>query len=160
MNAGMKRYIEQLIEDLDTAKANASSKLRLVHENAFNSDYLPVCDEEDSGIVVADLIGMEKFFFPSTDFLNNIEVSELTNAIIAVYQAYGLNPIFAPCTTDLIKYGHLRSYMTHEVYPIEGKMVDIEMCDYLPADCPFFMLCSSAQREAGSICCDECKKRA
>ncbi len=158
MNTGMKRYIEQLIEDLATAKANAGVKLSLLHKNSYSNEYTPVCEEKDAGICVSDLIGMEKFFFPRTNYLNNIEVSELTNELIEVYKAHGLNPIFAPCTTDLIKYGHLRAYITHQVFPLEGQMVDIEMCDYLPTDCPFAFLCPSAKN--GSKCCEEHKKRA
>ncbi|MCU4176785.1 hypothetical protein [Carboxylicivirga sp. N1Y90] len=154
----MKRYIEQLIEDLDVARCNAADKLSGLHTNTFLNEYIPFIDDDHKGIRVADLIGLEQFVFPRLSLLSNIEVTELCQSLIEVYKAYGLNPIFSPCVPDLIRYGQLREHIKHHVYPQVGSMVDIELCDYIPPDCPFFKICPSTKN--GAKCCSELQKRA
>lgn len=154
----MKRYIEQLIEDLDVACINAFDKLSALHTNTLLNEYIPLLDDDHKGIKVADLIGFEQFVFPRTSLLSDIEVTELTNSLINVYKAHGLNPVFSPCVPDLIRYGQLREHIKHQVYPRVGDLVDVELCDYIPPDCPFYNICPTMKN--GSKCCSEQKNRA
>jgi len=158
MKQVMKRYIEQLVEDLEVSLDHAEQKLSLFFDNSCCFGYFPIGDDEEGGIKVSDLIGLEKFVFPKVDYLNDSEAKELTIIMFKVYRAYGLNTIFSGCIPDKIKYGQLRDYMSHVVYPELNQLVDIEMCDYLPIYCPFASLCPSVQTTGQ--CCAGNKKRA
>jgi hypothetical protein len=113
--------------------------------------------DEHAGIKVADLIGIEKFFFPNVDYLTDDEAEEVVEEFMAVFNAYGLNPIFEKCVTARIKYGHFRHALAHQVFPVENQVVDVEMCDYLPQYCPMHELCMRYNSQ--KVCC-EFKRRA
>ena len=153
----MKRYIEQLLEDLERAKLAAKHNLSSVFADAEKSDYALFADEELVGINIGKLIGMEQFVFPDIDYLSDDEVEKVVTALLAVYKAHGLNPIFERCVTDRIRYGHLRYGINFQVFPVEGQIVDVEMCDYLPQYCPLYSLCSVHNKH--KVCC-ELKQRA
>jgi hypothetical protein len=153
----MKRYIEHLIEDLEKVRMESVERLRNFFTSPVASDYELYQDEELDGVKLSDLIGMEQFFFPNIDYLSDVEISEVVNALTRVYEAYGLNPIFENCVNDRIKYGHLRIALEQEVYPVKNQVVDLEMCDYLPQYCPLYNLCSHFN--AHKVCC-EMKRRA
>lgn len=153
----MKRYIEHLIEDLEKVRLESVERLRNFFTSPVASDYELYQDEELDGVKLSDLIGMEQFFFPNIDYLSDVEISEVVNALTRVYEAYGLNPIFENCVNDRIKYGHLRIALEQEVYPVKNQVVDLEMCDYLPQYCPLYNLCSHFN--AHKVCC-EMKRRA
>jgi len=149
----MKRYIEQLLEDLEEirskAHCNLSSKLDVIDE----SEYEPYLGNEDEeGIKVAELIGMEQIFLPDMDYLSDFEIDQVVDLLIQVYKAYGLNPIFETCVSNRIKYGHLRHGLSYQVFPSENQIVDIEMCDYLPQYCPLYSLCSHFNQH--HVCCE------
>ncbi len=154
----MKRYVEQLIEDLEVSLEKAGQKLSLFFDSSDSLGYFPMMDDEEGGIQLSDLIGMEKFVFPKVSFLSEFEASALTNVMVKVFNAYGLNPIFWNEITDSIRYGQLREYIDHIVYPEEGTFVDLEMCDYLPEDCSFASTCPVAY--ITGKCCGERKSRA
>ncbi|MCU4155480.1 hypothetical protein J1N10_05795 [Carboxylicivirga sp. A043] len=153
----MKRYIEQLIEDLQEIRSKSTQNLSLFFKVPEMQDYDLYNDEEHEGIKVTDLIGMEKFFFPNVDYLTDAEAEVIVVEFENVFNAYGLNPIFEDCVTARIKYGHLRHALNHQVFPVENQMVDIEMCDYLPQYCPMHELCSNYN--AQNVCC-ELRRRA
>lgn len=147
----MKRYIEQLIEDLETAQAKASERLQWFFDDSGDDDETPIQHDDEAGILLCDLIGIEQFYFPKHDYPDDREVEVLAELMLALYAAYGLHPLFEPCVNARIRYGHLRYYMTQPVYPLQHQMVDIEMCDYLPQDCPLFDLC--AQHNVHGVAC-------
>lgn len=154
----MKRYVEQLVEDLEVTLENAGTKLSLFFDASDDTDYFPITDEDEGGILISDLIGMEKFVFPKVDYLNDIEAYELSSIMVKVFIAYGLNPIFWNEVPDKIRYGQLRDYIDHVVYPEKGTLVDLEMCDYLPDHCPFASICPILSKR--STCCGSRRKRA
>ena len=154
----MKRYVEQLVEDLEVTLENAGTKLSLFFNTSDSTDYFPITDEEEGGILISDLIGMEKFVFPKVEYLNDIEARELSNLMIKVFNAYGLNPIFWNELSYKIRYGQLRDYIGHLVYPEKGTLVDLEMCDYLPDHCPFASICPVLGKTGK--CCGNRRNRA
>ncbi len=153
----MKRYIEHLIEDLEKVRFESVERMKSFFTSPVANEYDLFQEEEQDGIKLSDLIGMEQFFFPNIDYLSDIEVSEVVTSMIKVFEAYGLNPIFESCVNDRIKYGHLRNSLEQEVYPVKDQSVDLEMCDYLPQYCPLYNLCS--HYNAHKVCC-ELKRRA
>ncbi len=154
----MKRYVEQLIDDLEVTFGNAQEKLSLFFNSSNSSDYFPITDDDEGGVLISDLIGMEKFVFPKISYLSDCEAKELTGVMVKVFNAYGLNPIFGEAIPEKIRYGQLREYVSQVVYPVDGTLVDLEMCDYLPADCPFAATCPAV--ELTRNCCEDKKKRA
>ncbi|WP_430809737.1 MULTISPECIES: hypothetical protein [unclassified Carboxylicivirga] len=153
----MKRYIEQLIEDLESAQAKASERLYSFFDAAAGNEEQPLQDDDEEGIKLCDLIGIEQFYFPDIDYADDEEIEMLVERMQSLYTAYGLNPLFEQCVNARIKYGHLRYYLAQPVYPLQYQMVDIEMCDYLSHHCPLFDLCS--QHNTHGVCC-AIKKRA
>ena len=147
----MKRYIEHLLEDLETLKIKAVHNLSTFYKVAISSDYELYHDDEHVGIKLADLIGMEQFFFPNIDYITDDEAEKIVVALIDVYHAHGFNPMFEQCVSDRIKYGHLRNGLNQQVFPVENQIVDVEMCDYLPQYCPFYLICS--HHNAQKVCC-------
>lgn len=139
----MKRYVEQLLEDLSWAKRCADKRLSSYFYSDESDDYFPIWDDvNDEGVKISELMGLEMFIFPKSNFLGDEEVSELLPAMMDLWQAYGMNPLFADCVTNRIKYDHLRISLNQAVYPVQGELVDLEMCDYLPGNCPFSSHCS------------------
>ncbi|WP_430818006.1 hypothetical protein [Carboxylicivirga marina] len=147
----MKRYLEHLLEDLKELRLRATQNLALVFKIPEMNGFDLYHNEEHSGIKVAELIGMEKFFFPNVDYLTDDEAEIVVGELIEVYKAHGLNPIFESCVSARIKYGHLRLSLNHQVFPVENQIVDIEMCDYLPQYCPLYDLCSHYNNH--QVCC-------
>jgi hypothetical protein len=143
----MDRYVEQLIEDIRNSESKADSRISEIVEYVDYFDYLPL--EEDSnlhGVKLSDLVDIDRIFFPDRLLLNDNHITMLVNAIDKLWKAYGLNPVFPDELPDNIKYCQFRNYLNQVVYPVKGKMVDIELCDYLPHQCPFGELCPVAEK--------------
>ena len=149
----MKRYVEQLMEDINLAKSNAERRLSSYFECDHSAAYHLVDDESDeAGIRISDLIGLEVFVFPKSDHLGEGELLDLSNAMIALLQNYGFNPMFGSCVPHQIKYSLMRHAINHRVYPGENQMVDLELCDYLPQYCPFAAECPAHIEGRGECC--------
>ena len=142
------RYIEQLIEDINRSETFAGERVdRFVNFNDLDSEF--VCDDDiDSlGIKLSELFQIDKMFFPERKLLNAEQISLLINAMESLWRAYGLNPVFPPTATDEVKYCQFRDHLDHEVIPVSGKIMDVELCDYLPHHCPFFEWCPLAKEQ-------------
>ena len=149
----MKRYVEQLIEDIDLAKSSAEIRLSSYFESDHSATYHPVVDDSDeAGIKISELIGLEVFTFPESEHLGEVEFLDLSNAMIALLQNYGFNPMFGSCVTNQVKYSLMRRAINHRVYPAENQMVDLELCDYLPQYCPFAAECPTHAEGRGECC--------
>ncbi|MCG8578729.1 MAG: hypothetical protein MI866_02355 [Bacteroidales bacterium] len=152
----MKRYLEQLIEDLREARAKSTHNLSLFFKVPEMHDFDLYHNDEHAGIKVGDLIGMEKLFFPNVDYLTDSEAEKVVDEFYEVFKAYGLNPIFEVCVTAKVKYGHFRHALNHQVFPVNNQVVDVEMCDYLPQYCPMFELCMNYNSQR--VCCMQRKR--
>ena len=141
----MKRYIVQLIEELELAQAKAQNMMQLVTLNNFDEEYTPFSESEFTGYRVSELIGMEEYLFPNTEYLDENEAFQLVNAIIRLWNSYGLNPLFMEGLPPKLKYSQLKNYLKEEVFPSEGEIVDVEVCDYLPHHCPNSAQCPVAR---------------
>lgn len=143
----MKRYIEQLLEDIKDSKKVA--KKRVVNITALRSggelnEYNIIEDDNPTGIKLSDLFNIDQVFFPERCFLDNEQISVLTDAIESLWKAYGFNPIFHDKLPVSLRYSQFRNYLNQIVYPVPGEPVDVELCDYLPQHCPFAEECPVA----------------
>ena len=139
----MRRYIEQLIEDLDEAINVSSTKLDLLFNKYEGDEHYIYLEDDEAGITISDLIGIDQIYFPQSGYVDDNEAEHLVNKIIEVYYQYGINPIFHHYVGNKVKYEHLRLSMSCHVYPVKGEVVDIELCDYLPHNCPLHDMCLS-----------------
>ncbi len=151
----MKKYVQQLIEDLNGLKRNAHSNLNAYFNGECVDEYLIIEDGEFKGIKVSDLIGLEFFMLPDLNYLNRNEIKELVKVLSNLWKAYGLDPMFAACVSDGVKYLQMKEYLNEFVFPTQNSMVDVEMCDFMPHACPYGEMCSS-QNIAASKCCQKC----
>ncbi|TAJ15741.1 hypothetical protein DMA11_00645 [Marinilabiliaceae bacterium JC017] len=150
----MRRYVEQLLEDIKEANRSAHNKLLKIQEEDDDL-YIPVTNEDDHGFVLSELLGLEQFIFPKCYYLEDREVSSLVSAMIQLWIKYGLQPHFPEFLPDRMKYGQMRSFLNQKVYPVVGEIVDVELCDYLAGECPLSMHCPLMKYSL-----DNCNKRA
>jgi len=146
----MKRYIEQLLEDIKDS--NKAAKKRVANITALRTtgeenEYNIIDDDNSLGIKLSELFNIEQVFFPERTLLDDGQISVLVEAIESLWKTYGLNPIFHEKLPVSLKYCQLRNYLSQIVYPVPGETVDVELCDYLPQHCPFAEECPVAIEE-------------
>lgn len=145
----MKRYVEQLLEDIEVAQNKAYETIDKwidMNEAPGSEDYFD--PKPDDGIILSELFGLEQFFLPTDDYLDDEELREVTTAIIQLWRAHGLYPVFTPNLPKRIKYKLLRNYWNQMVFPSPGEKVDIELCDY--RTCPFCDECPVCEHKGQS----------
>ncbi|MFT3739706.1 MAG: hypothetical protein QM786_13180 [Breznakibacter sp.] len=136
----MKRYVEQLLDDIEVAQNKAYETIdRWVDSNGTSGSEDYFDPQPDDGIVLSELFGLEQCFLPPDNYLDDEELREVTTAIIQLWRAHGLYPIFTPNLPKRLKYKLLCNNWNQMVFPSPGEKVDVELCDY--QTCPF---------------CDEC----
>jgi hypothetical protein len=143
----MKRYVEQLLEDIEEAQNKAYETIdKWIDQNEAPGaeDYFD--PRPDDGILLCDLFGLEKDLLPDESLLDDEQINALTVAIIQLWRTHGLYPVFTPHLPRRVKYGLLRNYWNQMVFPSPGERVDVEMCDY--DTCPFCDCCPACGRKA------------
>lgn len=138
----MDRYIEQLLDDIQYSASIAEKRLKNRNKlDNLEADYV-FDDEIDAfGVKLSELFAIDKIFFPDRKRLSRKQISQLADAMEKLWKAYGLNPVFPDNVSDEVRYCQMREHLDHETYPVHGKVVDVELCDYLPEHCPFFNWC-------------------
>ena len=144
----MTRYIEQILEDIRDAELLAVERVRNICSPKEDEEYHIVIDENSmGGIELSKLFDIDKIFFPEKNLLDSEQILVMVNAIESLWKAYGLNPVFHDNLPVEAKYCQLRNYLNQKVYPVSGRMVDVELCDYNQNDCPFINWCSIAEEQ-------------
>ncbi len=142
----MKRYVEQLLEDIKSSEALAAKRVeRIVGFIDLESDYVSDDDIDSLGIKLSRLFHLDEMFFPERRFLNEEQISLLVNSLERLWKAYRLNPLFPPNATNEVKYCQFRNHLNHEVLPVSDNTMDVELCDYVPYYCPLFEWCPLVQ---------------
>jgi hypothetical protein len=145
----MKRYVEQLLEDIEFAQNRALEKLAVWKsmntEESIDDFVEPKTDE---GIMMYDLFELQQFFLPDESYLDDEEVRELATAIIQLWRAHNLYPVFTKHLPRRIKYSLLRDYWNQMVYPNPEERTDIELCDY--SVCPYCVNCPVCGHKNGN----------
>ncbi len=141
----MTRYVEQLHEDIRGAEEFAEKRVSEMFTTTQEEEYhISFDDDNSAGIIISELFELDQISFPERKHLNEEQISILVEAIESLWKAYGLNPLFEEGLPDESKYCQLRNYLNQKVYPVYGKMVDVELCDYNQHDCPFINWCTIA----------------
>ena len=144
----MTRYVEQIIEDIREAKSVAEERVHTVCSSNNNDEYSIVVDEDNTGgIKLSKLFDIDQIFFPERNLLDNDQISAMVIELESLWKAYGLNPLFHDNMPTDVRYCQLRNYLNQKVYPVSGRMVDVELCDYNLNDCPFINWCSAASEQ-------------
>ena len=145
----MKRYIEQLLEDIEVAQNKSIESIELWSDkNSVESIEELFEPKTDEGIMLCDLLGLQQCFLPDESYLDEEEVSVLTSAIIQLWRCHNLYPRFPKNLPKRIKYTLLRDYWNQMVFPNPEGKTDIELCDY--STCPYCINCPVCSRKSES----------
>ena len=136
----MKRYVEQLLEDIESVQNHSIETIDEWRKNNSAHSIDEYFDpKQDEGIILCDLLGLQQFFLPDESYLDDEEIQVLTTAIIQLWRSHNLYPVFTKNLPRRIKYSLLRDYWNQMVYPNPDGKTDIELCDY--DTCPYCVNC-------------------
>ncbi|PZX18053.1 hypothetical protein LX69_01088 [Breznakibacter xylanolyticus] len=127
----MKRYVEQLLEDIEAAQNSCYETLALwAGRNEVTSIEDMMDPDAEGGITPEELFGIDLLALPPDSYLDEEELWELSLAFSQLWRAHGLYPVFTRHLPKRIKYNLFRDYWQQPVYPSPGDKVDVEMCDH------------------------------
>ena len=131
----MKRYVEQLLQDIEVAQNSCYETIGLwVKQNEVLTIEDMLDPSEDQGITPQELFKIDALALPPESYLDDEEVWELSLAFSQLWRAHGLYPIFTPHLPKRIKYSLFRDFWQQQVFPSQGEKVDVEMCDHATCD--------------------------
>lgn len=138
----MKKYIDQLIEDLEKVKANKPDKpdVHILYPDhpalEYGLDY--IAEWECAPMIpMAELLGFPQENLPVVEKLNESQAAAISEKILDVWQEFNFYADFPDGLPELTKYQILRKKWGEEVQYISDGMCHFEFCDYEPENCPF-----------------------
>ena len=137
----MKRYIEQLVEDLRTAKQLAPKQKP---QNEMNDeeiwDELTEIDriiDEEPDQPLHNIFGIDPQSFPPPEKLTTEQAQMLSTEILELWAAFNIEPVY-PENFPLEKlYPLLVTKFKKPFLYFPMGMTGIEFCNYEPKECPF-----------------------
>jgi hypothetical protein len=152
----MKRYIEQLIEDIRRAGQNAphllEPKRKLTPEEEFERDMEEVeryvRGEQEK---LSDILGIPLSVLPSPDKLTKSQLDILVNELNNLLNAYNFYPDFPENLPDELKYKALLGIWESDQTYMQSGMMHIEFCDYDQENCPFPGYCQSCDGFSSNV---------
>ncbi len=146
----MKRYIEQLLEDIEVSQNRALECIKAYSETNTEQGFDDFVEPNpEDGIKLSDLMNIETILLPHESLIDEEDVKILSLSIIQMWRAYGLYPVFSPHLPRRIKYSLLRDYWDQIVFPSNNSRVDIELCDH--ATCPYCDLCPVCETKTKTV---------
>jgi len=146
----MKRYIEQLIEDMRAAAIAAPpdpfDNPDLDDDEAFEMEM-----EETERFVngpyqkLADIVGIDKIMLPAPERLAEGDMQKLIPEIVALLNAYHFQPEYPEKVPPLMIYQALYNIWDDDFVQMRFGTVHIDFCDYDPETCPFPGYCTLCQ---------------
>ncbi|MBE0638840.1 MAG: hypothetical protein IH598_09995 [Bacteroidales bacterium] len=144
----MNRYVEQLIEDIRKAAANApqpdDDETEISDEEALARHF----DDVEQYLhgereKLSEIIGIPLNLLPSPGKLTKTQISKLTVELVRLLNVWNFYPDFPNNLPDHMKYAALLGiWESEQVYMNSGE-THLEFCDYDPSDCPFPGYCKS-----------------
>ena len=135
----MNRYLEQLLEDMDAAIANQIAirgHLDILGEcEVFETECGVPLEEKTAPL--SQIIGFDKFYFPSSEKLTNTQVSMVYSRLTCVLDNYNFFLDFPDKVDDRIKYEMLLDIFDEETTYSNAKVTILEFCGYDYETCPF-----------------------
>ncbi|RLD60027.1 MAG: hypothetical protein DRJ01_10395 [Bacteroidetes bacterium] len=138
----MKKYLNQLIEDMHKAAENLPAK-----------PYLEISEDEEClrGVMEYESIkpkpmqewfGIDKANFPPAEKLSKDELKLMVGEILKLWNAYNFDAVLPENLPDDIAYKVLVDNFDKPVEWISEGTVGIEFCDYDEDNCPFPGYCN------------------
>ncbi len=149
----MKRYIEQLIEDLRDAALQAPGD-PFDDENLDDEEALDMELEEierfTSGPLeyLSDILGIPKSHLPKPDRLKEDEMKSIVPEMLSLLEAYNFFPEYPKEVPSGLLYKALYNIWEDEFVPMSFGSIHIELCDGDEEDCPFPGYCDVCNEEA------------
>ncbi len=137
----MKRYIEQLIEDLQEAKSYAPKQKAAseMTENEFMEELYEIdriIDEEEDKPMY-NIFGIDPQIFPPHEKLTDEQATLLSSKIIDLWAEFNIDAVY-PVNFPLAKlYPLLVEKFKEPFLYFPMGMTDIEFCNCEPDKCPF-----------------------
>lgn len=141
----MKRYLEQLINDMRESARNVSDEdLTVFFRNADDEDNLPFSEDYQHGPrrKLSEIVGIPSMSFPPEDQLTDNQTEILAREMELLLKAYFFYPEFPSGVPGRLRYRHLiRIWDDEHVFLINGEN-HLEFCDYDETNCPFPGYCN------------------
>ena len=139
----MKRYVEQLIEDIDAAHRDTVER----------ETYAPKSFEEemeeveryistDPEYTFSQQCGLQREQFPPADRLTDKQMMAICKAFESMMASYNIDATMPEALPMDMAYKTLLSVLDMKVMITYSGFVTIEFCDYEPNDCPFGDYCT------------------
>ncbi|MCD6112522.1 MAG: hypothetical protein J7J86_04545 [Bacteroidales bacterium] len=138
----MKKYLNQLIEDIHKAAENLPAKPYL--EISEDEECLRGCMEYESTKPkpMQEWFGIDKKNFPTAEMLSKDEIKLMIKEIIELWHAYNFVPDLPEDVPDDLVYKALVNKFDEPVKWISEGCCHIEFCDYDEDNCPFPGYCN------------------
>jgi hypothetical protein len=141
----MQKYVEQLVADLDAAKANRPEKpnVRVLYPDHPALDYgLDYIAEWECApqIPMNDLFGIDAVVFPDAERLTDAQVEQLVDAILSLWGYYNFAAdVYDDVPIHLVYKALVNKWKNKPVQYVSEGVSHLEFCDYEPERCPWGM---------------------
>jgi hypothetical protein len=123
----MKRYIEQLIEDLNEAKKRIPDEIKFSEDyEEFEEQMLSV--ENSPDITMEALFGISMIQLPPADKLTEEQMQLLTEAILDTWAAFSLSADFPGDLPIKLQYELLRGQFEEKIHYMPGWTHHFNFC--------------------------------
>lgn len=138
----MKKYVEQLIQDIENAKLNKPDKPEVAllkpDHPALEYGLDHIAEWECAPYQpMHELLGLEPAYFPPEEKLNDEMITALVSKLLDLWEVFNFYPDFPENLPDRIRYKFLVQHLEEDVQYVSEGMIHIEFCDYEPEKCPF-----------------------
>jgi hypothetical protein len=133
----MKKYLDQLIEDIQKAAENLPEK-----------PYLDISEDDEClrGVMeyestepkpMQEWFGIDKINFPATEKLTKEELKLMVDEILKLWHAYNFDAVLPENLPADVAYKVLIDNFDKPIVWVSEGRVGIEFCDYETENCPF-----------------------
>ncbi|MBE9468106.1 MAG: hypothetical protein IMY72_07280 [Bacteroidetes bacterium] len=142
----MKRYLNQLIEDMHNAAKNLPEKPYLEISEA--EECLRGCMEYESTEPkpMQEWFGIKKISFPPAEKLSKDELKLMVEEILKLWDAYNFDAVLPEGVPDELAYKMLVNNFDQPVVWVSEGTCGIEFCEYDEDNCPFPGYCNLCKK--------------
>jgi hypothetical protein len=147
----MKRYIEQLLEDIRKAAASAphlhEQKHYLTDEEELDEHFEEIESyvHGENNIPLSSIVGIPANMLPAPSKLSRAQIKLLVKELVRMLNSWNFYPDFPENVPDEMKYRALISVWDSEQTYMRSGQMHIEFCDYDPEKCPFPGYCDACE---------------
>ncbi len=152
----MKRYIEQLVDDLRKAAENAPHLKNVIQNLSPDEEFDRNIEDVERFVrgeneKLSDILGIPLIMLPLEDKLSDQQVELIVNELINLLNAWNFYPDFPENVPDKLKYKALLGVWESEQTYMRSGHMHIEFCDYDRENCPFPGYCRSCDDFSSEI---------